>query len=540
MANEKVLVSKKLLNNLANKFKTLTGKNKTFTIQEMIEENVGIQGVSQHGDDIVLSNAGKFTNINAYDVANQKINIYGSYVIETKENGKIMASYLSPEYIKKDITILGVTGTLEEGISGVYQNENKLEIKGESTFDEVVLLENKDFVKYDSNGYSIIDLNSENTQTKIYCDNMKTINYGDNFELESFGYNVKIIDNKNAELHLGFNGNYGSVKLSRDDIAGYFTADNLEPQYIKKGVNILGYVGEYEGNIKGVSQQDGYLIVNNDNENTNIDIYGDRNLRIFNGTTNVAVSQNGVVTANNLVAENIKQGVNILGVIGNLTSSGGSSENTLKKLLDARNSAQYLFYSYENDDLNELIQYNDTENISSIMYMFQYCQSTTFPLINTSKCSYFSYAYSGCANATYIPLLDTAQKNGGFVIMIRTFEGCNKIKKLEITYFTQGSTANTNSMCNNCYSLKAFIIRNVDRTACVLSGSAFQNCYWLNGTTNETYNPNGEQGYIYAPRDTIETLSSATNWSTLQFRALEDYTVDGTTTGEFDDEKAGI
>jgi hypothetical protein len=40
----------------------------------------------------------------------------------------------------------------------------------------------------------------------------------------------------------------------------------------------------------------------------------------------------------------------------------------------------------------------------------------------------------------------------------------------------------------------------------------------------------------------IDTLSSATNWSAFatQFRALEDYTKDGTTTGEFDDEKAGI
>lgn len=42
-------------------------------------------------------------------------------------------------------------------------------------------------------------------------------------------------------------------------------------------------------------------------------------------------------------------------------------------------------------------------------------------------------------------------------------------------------------------------------------------------------------GYIYVPRDLIATYEAATNWSTYagQFRALEDYTDDGTTSGEF-------
>ena len=46
-------------------------------------------------------------------------------------------------------------------------------------------------------------------------------------------------------------------------------------------------------------------------------------------------------------------------------------------------------------------------------------------------------------------------------------------------------------------------------------------------------------GYIYVPRDLLDTYKAATNWSTYaaQFRALEDYTVDGTTTGELDTTK---
>lgn len=43
-------------------------------------------------------------------------------------------------------------------------------------------------------------------------------------------------------------------------------------------------------------------------------------------------------------------------------------------------------------------------------------------------------------------------------------------------------------------------------------------------------------GYIYIPSALIPNFQTATNWSTFanQFRALEDYTVDGTVTGEFD------
>jgi hypothetical protein len=74
-----------------------------------------------------------------------------------------------------------------------------------------------------------------------------------------------------------------------------------------------------------------------------------------------------------------------------------------------------------------------------------------------------------------------------------------------------------------------------------ISSGAFQYCYHILGTTHALYNPEGLQdGYIYVPRAMIETLSSATNWSALQFRAIEDYTVDGTTTGELDLAKMGL
>ena len=46
-------------------------------------------------------------------------------------------------------------------------------------------------------------------------------------------------------------------------------------------------------------------------------------------------------------------------------------------------------------------------------------------------------------------------------------------------------------------------------------------------------------GYIYVPKALIEDYKVSTNWTTYadRFRALEDFTVDGTITGELDETK---
>lgn len=75
-------------------------------------------------------------------------------------------------------------------------------------------------------------------------------------------------------------------------------------------------------------------------------------------------------------------------------------------------------------------------------------------------------------------------------------------------------------------ALKALILRNTSKI------SPLRNTFYTCGITNGT-------GYIYVPASLMDSYKSATNWSTYadQFRALEDYTVDGTTTGELDETK---
>ena len=79
------------------------------------------------------------------------------------------------------------------------------------------------------------------------------------------------------------------------------------------------------------------------------------------------------------------------------------------------------------------------------------------------------------------------------------------------------------SVFYRCHSLKTLILRS--SRLCTLSNTnAFSYCYHLLGTTDATYNPNGDKDcYIYVPSALIEDYKAATNWSTYasQFRTIE-------------------
>lgn len=165
-----------------------------------------------------------------------------------------------------------------------------------------------------------------------------------------------------------------------------------------------------------------------------------------------------------------------------------------------------------------------------------------------------NYCFSRCKNLSevYLPKV-TKTATGSFekctnlaaitlpsasVIFNYTFDGCNRLKIVDFP------TAVSINICAFRYnhSLKIVILRN--ESMCALQNqNAFDSCYHFHGTASDTYNPNGEKdGYIYVPAALIESYKAATNWVTFadQFRALEDYTVDGTISGELDPTKTGV
>lgn len=203
----------------------------------------------------------------------------------------------------------------------------------------------------------------------------------------------------------------------------------------------------------------------------------------------------------------------------------------------------------------------DVSNATTIYGIFNGCTSlTNAPQLNLIKVTSGNDIFSGCTNLTSVSLINT----GNIKTLSNTFKSCQKLvelsrldttkctnfyytfgncyllEKIDISYYNiSNASSYAPFMCYSCYSLKALIIRSFGSNYAIDSTSlAF--CYHILGTTNSTYNPNGDKdGYIYVPRNMVDTLKSATNWSVYadQIRALEDYTVDGTTTGDLDMDK---
>ena len=104
------------------------------------------------------------------------------------------------------------------------------------------------------------------------------------------------------------------------------------------------------------------------------------------------------------------------------------------------------------------------------------------------------------------------------------FYYCENLKKIEMIF-----ASNIKSYAfGECKALVSVVLRGYSNTCSLENINAFINTPVANGT-----------GYIYVPSALIDTYKTATNWSTFasQFRALEDYTADGTITGELDETK---
>lgn len=136
-----------------------------------------------------------------------------------------------------------------------------------------------------------------------------------------------------------------------------------------------------------------------------------------------------------------------------------------------------------------------------------------------------TYAFHNCTSLVNIHLPKIATLSG------YDFQNCRKVKVFDFPLLESIGVASF----YGCSGMKALVIRS--NSVCALKNTgAFTNSSIVGGT-----------GYIYVPAallsDTDETKDyrRATNWSTYatQFRALEDYTVDGTITGEIDPEKTG-
>lgn len=161
-----------------------------------------------------------------------------------------------------------------------------------------------------------------------------------------------------------------------------------------------------------------------------------------------------------------------------------------------------------------------------------------------------SYAFFGCTSLERISFVPTsisgtnAFRNCSSLKEISTlakthpaytFSSCRRLQ-LAVLINAEGSNAIAANCFSQCDSLIALVLPVQATTtsgpyAYLAATSAFTGTPIASGT-----------GYIYVPRASLSLYQSATNWSTYadQFRAIEDYTLDGTLGSELDLEKMGV
>lgn len=109
----------------------------------------------------------------------------------------------------------------------------------------------------------------------------------------------------------------------------------------------------------------------------------------------------------------------------------------------------------------------------------------------------------------------------------KSFKYCRALEKADFT----AVTAIDDSAFEGCSALKALILRRTDKI--VTSGaSIFSSIFKDSAIASGT-------GYIYVPAALVDAYKANSDWDDYpeQIRALEDYTVDGTVTGELDESK---
>lgn len=185
--------------------------------------------------------------------------------------------------------------------------------------------------------------------------------------------------------------------------------------------------------------------------------------------------------------------------------------------------------TYENDRVGELRSfafagcYNLTSiNLSKVGMISQYCffKDTKLENVDLPAASVVDmYGFAECTKLTNINLPSATS------IGMYAFNKCSALTTIDLAA-TSGVLSSISMYAFYETNLTTLIIRS--NTMSSTHASAFGFTPIESGT-----------GYIYVPRALIDTYKADANWSIYanQFRALEDYTVDGTITGALDTTK---
>lgn len=211
------------------------------------------------------------------------------------------------------------------------------------------------------------------------------------------------------------------------------------------------------------------------------------------GTKQVTISQNGTTTEDVEDYENAQITVNVPQPSGKITISQNGTDIDVS--------------SYALADVN--VPSNEDAIIDGTL---------SGAYVNNGATMIDNYKFinmNGLTSATFSSVTE---------IKDRAFSGCAYLTTLD---FSEKVSIGSYAFIN-CYRLDCLILRNTSELSSLSNDNSFTE-------TAIKY----KQGYIYVPSTLKSQYEGATNWSRYAtiFRALEDYTVDGTTTGDLDPTK---
>lgn len=163
-----------------------------------------------------------------------------------------------------------------------------------------------------------------------------------------------------------------------------------------------------------------------------------------------------------------------------------------------------------------------------MQYSFSQCGSLESARLDSAR-SVINFGFKRCSklSSIYCPKLVDLRQDA--------FYGCTSLKILDLS-FAEKSSGYFNSTCFENSALETLIIRRA-MVPSLDTVEAFAGTPFASGKAG---------GTLLVPRSLTESYQTATNWSVIiawnannRVLALEDYTVDGTITGEIDWDKLG-
>ena len=205
----------------------------------------------------------------------------------------------------------------------------------------------------------------------------------------------------------------------------------------------------------------------------------------YNGLNKVTVNAVTNEIDENIKSENIKNGVDILGVTGNYVGN--------------KYAPRYIsFYNYTGTDLDEEIANLDTSNITIMNRMFYQCKNlTTLDLssFNTSKVTNMVSMFYSCQKLT---TLDLSGFNPSKVTSMESmFQSCTNLTSIDLSGFDTSTVNNMSYIFSDCKKLTTLDLSSFNTSKVTSMSNMFSSCVNLTSLDLTGFNTSNVNNMSY-------------------------------------------